>query len=568
MRHSPSVGLALLLTLGSAAPCLAQLPPPFPDPPIKSKAPTPPPKEEEILSAAGVKPDSPSLLQFFRKRTLADAEREKVKELIRQLGDPAYRTRELASKELISRGSIVLELLREAASSGRLEVSRRAEICIQAITSSDYAIDVPLAAVRLLGKQRPRETVAVLFAYLPFADNEYIADEVRGILSKLALEDGKAHPVLAAGLKDKIAVRRAAAGEILARSGIKEQLPDVRKLLADSDAHVRLRVAMALAFEKERAAVPVLIDALPDLTVNQAWVAEDFLFRLADGQNPPSVPLGGDPEGRAKCRDAWRAWWKERGDKIDLAKLEAPSRLMGNTLIVLLDLNKVMELGPDNAIRWEVENVIFPLDAQVIAEDRFLVAEYHAHRVTERNFKGEVMWEKRLNSPQAAQRLPNGNTFIVTDLRLIEVNKEGKEVFDFGLPSGEKFMKGMKLPNGEIAVLTNEARVVRLDPTGKEISAFTVSMGARLFGGRIHMLPSGRVLVPQNQENKVVEYDSHGKAIWEVSVEQPVAATRLPNGNTLVTTMLPGRGAVEFDRAGHEVWSFRTYTRVTRAVRR
>ena len=40
---------------------------------------------------------------------------------------------------------------------------------------------------------------------------------------------------------------------------------------------------------------------------------------------------------------------------------------------------------------------------------------------------------------------------------------------------------------------------------------------------------------------------------------------RLPNGNTLVTTM--ARGAVEFDRNGQEVWTYRSTTRVTRALR-
>jgi hypothetical protein len=45
-------------------------------------------------------------------------------------------------------------------------------------------------------------------------------------------------------------------------------------------------------------------------------------------------------------------------------------------------------------------------------------------------------------------------------------------------------------------------------------------------------------------------------------------ATRLPNGNTLVTSMSPQRGAVELDPAGKEVWSYKADSRVTRAYRR
>jgi outer membrane protein assembly factor BamB len=205
------------------------------------------------------------------------------------------------------------------------------------------------------------------------------------------------------------------------------------------------------------------------------------------------------------------------------------------------------------------------------------VAEYHGSRVTERNLKGEVLWQKRVGGPLAAQRLDNGNTFIATDSALLEYDKNDKEVLSVGMGGNERIMKAMKLANGEIVCLLGEGRnvggggdcrVVRLDKAGKELHSFTVHLGMRLFGGRIHMLPDGRVLVPQHSENKVVEYDINGKELWSVSVDQPVAATRLPNGNTLVTTMTPARGAVEFDRHGQEVWTYSTNTRVTRAVRR
>jgi hypothetical protein len=82
------------------------------------------------------------------------------------------------------------------------------------------------------------------------------------------------------------------------------------------------------------------------------------------------------------------------------------------------------------------------------------------------------------------------------------------------------------------------------------------------------MLPTGRVLVPHNAENKVIEYDSRGKIVWEVPFPQPIAATRVSNGNTIITSMDAAVGAVEVDRAGAEVWSYRSAARVTRAIRR
>jgi len=164
--------------------------------------------------------------------------------------------------------------------------------------------------------------------------------------------------------------------------------------------------------------------------------------------------------------------------------------------------------------------------------------------------------------------LPNGNTFIATDLQLEEVNAQGKVVFTFSPPDGDRIMKAMKLPNGESICLTNDARVLRVDANGKILNKFDVPLGTRLFGGRIYGLNNGRILIPHNAENKVVEYDRDGKPIWEVVVQQPIAALRLPNGNTLVTSMSENR-AIEFDRNGREVWQYRAEnTRVTRALRR
>src|SRR5439155_12957671 len=114
--------------------------------------------------------------------------------------------------------------------------------------------------------------------------------------------------------------------------------------------------------------------------------------------------------------------------KIDLAKLEEPAKLQGNTLLVLLDEGRVLELGPNNQPRWTINNLSFPLDAQLVGEDHVLIAEYYGNRVTERDLKGKIVWEKDVIGAQVAQRLPNGNTFVAADKILYEFDKDGKEV--------------------------------------------------------------------------------------------------------------------------------------------
>ena len=342
-------------------------------------------------------------------------------------------------------------------------------------------------------------------------------------------------------------------------------------MLHDADPTVRYRTARALTFAKDRNAVPVLIDLLAELPVNAAWQAEDFLLRLVGAKTPPPTEaMGNDKQTRGKCKTAWHAWWKQHAGKINLAKVEDEPKLLGRTLIVLLDEKCVQELGPDNRPRWEIHDLNYPLDAQIVGDDHVLIAEYYAHRVVERDTRGKSVWQKTVPGPQAAQRLANGNTFVATGSEFYEFDKTGR-LLDAVSVSDEAerlIMKSMKLPGGDIVCLTTASRIVRYNPAGKEMSSFPIVLGQRLYGGRVEVLPSGRVLVPHNAEGKVVEYDSRGKAVWEVAFVQPIAATRLPNGNTIITSMDPAVGAIEVDRAGAEVWSYRSTARVTRAIRR
>jgi HEAT repeat protein len=554
-RHS------LLLLATACLAVLGQLPTRASDP--KQVA-----ADEQRLKAVNLKTDDAALLAFVRARTLSDDERTKIEALITQLGATAFRTREKATAELIAKGPVVMELLRQGINDPDLEVSRRCELCLQKIKERDVPGDVPAAVVRLLVARKTPGAVEALLAYLPFTDSETVSDEIRTALAELAVQDGKADKTLIAALKDKLAARRAAAGEALARAGAVGYKKAVEALLQDPDIHVRWRVAMALVLAKDANAVPPLIDLLVGTTQTQAWQIEDVLYRLAEGkESPPAVALGTDEASRKKCRDSWQAWWKENGKGIDLAVLGQKQRLLGYTTLVLLDQGRILEVDGNDNVRWQIDNVEFSLDVQVLPGDKVLIAEYHGNKVTERNFKGEVVWQHLFDGPQMAQRLPNGNTFIAGRYRIMEVDAGGKQVFLYHAPGGDGIMKCMKVNNGEVVCLFEDGKVARIDAKGKELSSFHVELGMKLFGGRIHALANGHVLIPHHAENKVVEYDSNGKDVWSVKIDQPIAAMRLPNGNTIVTSMNQNR-AVEFDRAGKEVWQYRANTRVTRAIRR
>jgi hypothetical protein len=223
--------------------------------------------DESILKTAGLPADNEALLGFFKKRTLPDRDREPVRKLIRQLGSETYRLRERAMAELIGRGPAVVQMLQEVVKDKDLEIARRAEKCLARIQEKEVAPEVLPAAARLLAARKPAGAVETMLAYtphLPYADEESnIAEEARNLLTSLAKQDGKPHPAIIRALSDSLPARRAAAGEALCRARLIDDKHAVRKLLADPDPFVRLRLALALAHARDKEAIPVLIDTLP-----------------------------------------------------------------------------------------------------------------------------------------------------------------------------------------------------------------------------------------------------------------------------------------------------------------
>ncbi|HEV3235511.1 MAG TPA: HEAT repeat domain-containing protein, partial [Gemmataceae bacterium] len=496
-------------------------------------------------------------------RTLGQSDRERIVGLIKQLGDDSFQVREKASADLIALGPIAVSYLERAANDADPEIVRRAADCLRQIDRGT-SIGLVAAAVRLIGVRKPAGAVPVLLAYLPQAEDESVADEVRSSLAAVAVTDGKPDPVLVEALTDKVASRRGAAAEALCRAGAKDQLNAIRKLIKDPEPSVQLRVGLALVALKEKEAIPVLIELMGTRPYEEVWPVEDLLLRMA-GDKAPHVDLGGDENNRKKCCEAWASWWAKNEATVDLAKIQESAPLLGYTLVILLDAGRIIDLDEKNKPRFTLESLEFPLDAQMLPGERILVCEHNGNRVTERNRKNEVIWKHEVQEPIMAQRLPNGNTFIATRSELTEVTKDHKAIFSYTRPDGDMFMKAIKLRNGDVAYLVNQGKYVRMDTAGKELTTFPAAV--QTFGGRLEVLPNNHVLVPFLQANKVVEFDTKGKPVWEAAIDQPVAAVRLPNGHTLMTSMHQNR-AFEVNREGKQIWEFKAESRVTRAFRR
>jgi hypothetical protein len=306
----------------------------------------------------------------------------------------------------------------------------------------------------------------------------------------------------------------------------------------------------------------VLIDTLADLPGDRANAALEFLASIATEQ-APEIAAGTPP---IKLRAAWQTWFDDHGAKLDLAA-RLDQKDQGLTVIACANAgvnSKVYEIDRDGAVRWHFEGLRQPMDVQVIGRNRVLVTEDLGRRVTERDFEGKILWERPALMPIAAERLPNGQTFIATRRDLTVIDREGREIFSWTRPS-QTIVAARRLRDGSMVAVNSGGICQVIDPLGREMKSFRVGQ-LYTIGSHIDVLPNGRIVMAIMRESRVVEYDLDGQVHWQAKVQNPVSASRLANGNTLVVTNQSR--VVELSPAGAEVWSHATQGRAWRARRR
>jgi hypothetical protein len=502
--------------------------------------------DEQLLRSAGIGTDNRALLDFFRKQTADEAAIQFINERIEQLGSDSFPEREKASEELTALGPVALSQLRQAIrKTGDLEVRRRAQVCVKQIETR-FPSTLAAAAARLLAIRQPKRAAETLLAFLPGPYDESVKEEIQTTLIEMARIDGEVHADLLRSLRSTTAAQRTVAALVLCRVDASVYSRDAHKLLSDREPSVRLSVACELVRIGDRKAVPVLIDLLAQLPAQQAEQAEERLYRLA-GPEAPAAALGSDATSQRRCHDAWLEWWRTHDERVDLAVLKERERQLGYTLLVLLNDNRLVEWDRDGKPRWQLNGLAAPLDAEMLPNQRVLLAEYDTKRVTERSLKGEILWQKQLAAPPIhVQRLPDGRTFIATRSHLLEVDRFGTAEVVRYRSSGDGIITARRFDDGRIGYI-EKGQYIELSGGGEERRRFAVPPGV-FTTNALTLLPNGHLLLASYGGGTVQEYDRAGKVVWEVKLGRPLCALRLPGGNTLVSTQ--DMVLIEFDRAG------------------
>lgn len=95
-------------------------------------------------------------------------------------------------------------------------------------------------------------------------------------------------------------------------------------------------------------------------------------------------------------------------------------------------------------------------------------------------------------------------------------------------------------------------RVAEIDPSGKELWAFTDCAGA----WSAEKLINGNVLIACHSQSRVIEVDRDKKIVWEFPCSSPLNAKPLANGNVLIGDYGASR-AIEVDREKNIVWEYK-----------
>ena len=521
--------------------------------------------DEAELTAQRLPIKGPELLTILRSRIPSAEIQQQFAKHVAGLHASSYVERMKATSELKKMGPVVRPLLEhliqeikaDAETMGRLRL-----VLEQFPPEKDHA--AVIAATRLLQRDKPAGSLAVLFDFVPYATDEMVRQEVQRAIEAVALIDNLPAPLLTEALRAAHPAKRAAAAEALLRVAKRPIKGEMESLLKDPDPLVRYQVGLALVDRHDKAGVPLLIQTLTDPVPERVEKSLDLLYRAA-GADAPSEAYQSKAQA-AEFRRAWEKWYEKNHAKLDLAKSMAKND-HAFTIITCQGIgakmkNTVFELAPDHqTVGWSFEGIRYPVDVQILGSNRLLIAEYLDRRVTERDFKGNILWQVPANLPTACQRLPNGQTFIATRQQILIVDRSGAAVFTWQ-PQAGTISAAQRLRNGQFVVVSGN-RCQLVSAKGDVLKSFMIGVITAL-GGNIEVLPNGRILAPLLGNNCIVEYDWDGNKLWQASVNRPMSVTRLKSGNTLVTSNTDSR-VLEIDKNGVEVWSYRTENRPFRA---
>jgi hypothetical protein len=407
------------------------------------------------------------------------------------------------------------------------------------------------ALIRLITLVRPANAIEIILAYIPSCNDDNIQDLLGECLGLYLNDQNTIPPALIAASTSSIEEIRTFAGRVLAQSPNEIAQKTCTTLLSDSSIRVRFEVARESIKNQNKSAIPALIELMTKVPAEKVEAIDQTLRAIAKDKSPESK---NDSKVDAV---AWNTWWQKEGTQLVLTPGLKNQEALKNFLVVESfnqekKSGRVFLITPSGKTLWEIANLSNPTDALLLPNNKILITEQGANRITERDTKGNISWEKSATNPFLSQRLSNGNIFIASRNKIVEVGRNGNEIFSFSYPN-ETILAACKTRTNEYALLSYNGVFLKLDSKGNEVSKsripFPTNFGIN--GGAITQ--NDRVLVSIPTLNKIMEFNFSGQATWESTITMPGIPTKLPNGN-VVAPSLNGSKIVEIQMDGKIIY--------------
>jgi hypothetical protein len=272
-------------------------------------------------------------------------------------------------------------------------------------------------------------------------------------------------------------------------------------------------------------------------------------------------------------------WFNQWSDKLDPGN--APVQAIEVTpdkkvVWALRSWTPPADLGPATTIQI-LDDVYAPaiLPGNGLAGHSFLYTGEWDHRKTNQTIfvvrDGKATWTYDIpfNSADGtmeelgdATMLSNGNIVFCRKVGASEVTPDKKIIWNMDAPKGTEIHSIQPVGLDRVLVTQNgnPAKLMLINiVTGKTEKELTLPVAhpansPHLQFRRVHQTKDGTFLAAHLADNKVVEYDADGKEIWSFATRGPWSASRLKNGNTLITSY--HSTVLEVNKQGEIVWQF------------
>ena len=199
------------------------------------------------------------------------------------------------------------------------------------------------------------------------------------------------------------------------------------------------------------------------------------------------------------------------------------------------------------------------------AETRIIVADHETKKVIKIDLDGKLIWDATNNNGHDVQLLPNGNLLIVNGSVVQEIDKDKRVVWEAGKPQVKTAESAQRLTNGNTVIADIGAmKVIELDEDKKIVWEYAVPNDNKRKPAtmrQMRRIENGNTLICASTEDRVIEVTPEGKIAWSHALPFPYLATRLANGNTLISSgsgygSPVGYYVIEVDSAGKTVWKY------------